>query len=162
MHITIRDMGADDLEGKAYVQWQSCQETYAGLVDADFLEVFTLDRCIGIARRWQENTLIAQADGSTVGFASYNKYRDDSLAKCGEIYALYVLRAYQGRGIGYALMQACLDRLSGYPLIALWVLEGNERAIRFYRRVGFTPDGCTQDIVLSTRRSELRMIYRRT
>lgn len=156
--VRIYDMDPGNVEGKAFVHWQSWQETYAGLVDEDFLKGFTLEQCVGIAKRWPENTLIAEVGGRAVGFASYNKYRDDTLDHCGEVYALYVLRAFQGQGIGYALMQACLERLSKYPKIALWVLEGNEQAIHFYQRVGFALDGAQTEIVLGTVRTELRMV----
>jgi len=41
----------------------------------------------------------------------------------------------------------------------VWVLKGNERAIRFYERYGFRFDGTEQEIKLGTSNTELRMIY---
>jgi len=43
--------------------------------------------------------------------------------------------------LSFALMKKALDALSEYPQTAVWVLTGNERAIRFYRRCGFEFDG---------------------
>ena len=52
--------------------------------------------------------------------------------------ALYVLAEHWKTGVGFALWQAGLQHLieQGYQRLILWVLTGNERAIRFYRSVG--------------------------
>ncbi|MFJ7270521.1 hypothetical protein ACIQV3_28450 [Streptomyces sp. NPDC099050] len=34
-------------------------------------------------------------------------------------------------------------RRAPYPAVRLWVVEGNDRARRFYERAGFGPDGGT-------------------
>ncbi len=48
---------------------------------------------------------------------------------------------YHGTGVGLRLMEAGLEKLKEYPKVSLWVLKGNERAIRFYRKRGSYPDG---------------------
>ena len=58
-------------------------------------------------------------------------------------------------------MNAAVGQLAGYGRIALWVLEGNERAIGFYERYGFCFDGESAEIMLGTPRRELRMVYLR-
>ena len=65
------------------------------------------------------------------------------------------------QGLGYALMNAAVEKLSAYEKIAVWVLKGNERAIRFYERYGFRFDGTEAEIMLGTPNTELRMIYER-
>jgi ribosomal protein S18 acetylase RimI-like enzyme len=46
-------------------------------------------------------------------------------------------------------MTAALQRLDASDIpVSLWVLEGNERAVRFYRRHGFVPDGATKPEVI--------------
>ncbi len=64
---------------------------------------------------------------------------------------LYVRRGVLGRGVGAALMRACLDEAarSGHETIWLGVWERNERAIAFYRRWGFAEVG-TQLFFLGT------------
>ena len=54
----------------------------------------------------------------------------------GELCALYVDPDHWGRGIGVALVSAARARLFdlGFRKAILWVLEGNVRAERFYRR----------------------------
>ena len=61
----------------------------------------------------------------------------------GELCALYVDPDHWGRGIGVALVSAARARLFdlGFREAILWVLEGNVRAERFYRRDQWTPDG---------------------
>ena len=147
-----------EMEGKAYVHYKSWQETYPALVDPDYLAGMTLERCIEIARKWPDSLLVAKDGERVVGFVGYGAYRDDTLPRTGEIYALYVLAAYHGRGIGRALMNAAVAKLSGYQKIALWVLKGNERAVRFYESYGFRPDGTEAEIILGAPNMELRMI----
>lgn len=89
------------------------------------------------------------------------KYRDETLTDCGEIFAIYVLADYYGQKVGYELMNAAFEKLAAYNHIAVWVLKGNERAIKFYERYGFRFDGTEQEIKLGTPNTELRMIYER-
>ena len=48
-----------------------------------------------------------------------------------------------------------------YRRVAVWVLEGNERAIGFYTRVGYRFDGKKQALTLGTAVTEARMILDR-
>ena len=69
---------------------------------------------------------------------------DDGVVKglidvCGdEIEKLYVEPAFQGRGIGAALLAHAVARLGARRL---WALEKNAGALRFYARHGFAPTG---------------------
>ena len=53
-------------------------------------------------------------------------------------------------------MNAAMEQLRGYDQVALWVLKGNARALRFYERYGFRLDGTQAEIRIGT---ELRMLY---
>lgn len=151
----------DEINGKGYVHYKSWHETYTGLVDMGYLEWLTLDQCIAIAHKWLDNILVAKDGEKVVGFVGYGAYRDDTLPAHGEVFAIYVLAEYQGRKIGYALMNAALEKLSAYKKIAVWVLKGNNNAIRFYERYGFHFDGTEAEIMLGAPNKELRMIYER-
>lgn len=150
-----------ETQGKGYVHYRSWHETYAGLVDAEYLKGVTLQKCTDIARRWPEGILVAKDGEDVIGFVGYGAYRDDSLPGYGEIYALYVLARHHGKQAGFELMNAALEKLSGYTKIALWVLKGNDGAIRFYKRYGFRPDGAESEILLGTPCTELRMVLER-
>ena len=56
-----------------------------------------------------------------------------------EIQRIYLLQSQTGQGAGRQLMNFCLDwaRLSGYEAVWLGVWERNERALTFYRKMGF-------------------------
>lgn len=147
-----------DMVGRGRVHWQSWQETYTGLMPQAVLDNQTEEKCVNIARRFPDNTLVAKVNGEVVGFVCYGAYRDESLPDAGEISALYLLRAHQRCGIGRALTDAAMRKLASYPRIALWVLKGNENAIRFYQKYGFCFDGTEKHSAAGT---ELRMIYKR-
>jgi GNAT superfamily N-acetyltransferase len=69
------------------------------------------------------------------------------------LWALYVARAHLGTGLGRALLEWAV----GDGPAELWVAEGNERAIAFYRRHGFAEDGsAVEDAVVPL--VEVRMV----
>lgn len=150
-----------EIDGKGYVHYKSWHETYTGLVDTAYMEGITLEKCTGIARRWPDNIMVAKEGDKVIGFVGFGAYRDETLPGHGEVFALYVLEEYHGRKVGYELMNAALERLSAYQKIAVWVLKGNDRAIRFYERYGFHFDGTEAEIMLGSPNTELRMIYQR-
>lgn len=159
---TIKRMeGEAETDGKGYVHYKSWHETYAGLIDENYMEGITPEKCIEIARRWPENIIVAKDGDRVIGFVGFGAYRDNTLPGYGEIFAIYVLKEYHGKRVGYELMNAALERLSDYEKIAVWVLRGNDRAIRFYERYGFRFDGAESEIVLGSPNTELRMIYDR-
>ena len=90
--------------------------------------------------------LIAEIDGQPVG---YTRLRQDPPPDCVkgmhpiEIVRLYSVKEWIGRGVGAALMQACLNEAAraGHDVIWLDVWEKNPRAIAFYQRWGFQKVG---------------------
>ena len=161
-NVVIKKMESEDeINGKGYVHYKSWHETYTGLIDSDYLERQTLEKCIATAHRCPDNILVAKDGDKVVGFVGYGAYRDDALPACGEVFAIYVLAAYHGQRVGYELMKAAIEKLSAYKKVAVWVLKGNERAIRFYKRFGFRFDGTEAEIMLGTPNTELRMIFER-
>lgn len=154
----------EELRGKARVHCQAWKEAYAGLVDPTFLDSRTLEMSLRRAQTAYDKgiaTLLAKDGEQVVGFADYGPYRGDDLQNTGEVYAIYVLQDYYGRGVGRALMRQALDALRAYPRAAVWVLRGNARAIRFYERCGFRFDGAEQTITLGTPITEARMLLSR-
>lgn len=152
---------AGETDGRAYVHYKSWQETYEGLIDPAYRNKTTLEKCLAIAHSACENVLIAKDGDKTIGFVGFGEYRGGDIHGFGEIYGIYVLKAYHGKKIGYSLMNAAIKELSEYKKIALRVLKGNERAIRFYERYGFYFDGTENQIMLGTPNTKLRMIYER-
>lgn len=148
----IREATVADAAHVAEVHVRSWQVAYRGLVPQDYLD--GLDPAARRERwsalladdRWpRAGTLVAELDDRIVGFASILPARDADLdpAAFGEIAAFYLDPGVWRRGIGRRLMAAALDRLAaaGYPRAALWVLDTNLRARRFYEATGWRCDG---------------------
>lgn len=162
MDIIIKPMETPaEIEGKAYVHWKAWQETYTGLVDQTYLDSLTLEKRVEKAYQWPDGILVAKDGSRVVGFVGYGPHRDEALPDTGEVFAIYILREYYGKQVGHALMRAALRQLSEYRRIAVWVLKGNRRAIRFYEKCGFQFDGTEKPIILGRECAELRMILAR-
>ena len=149
--ILIRDMLPDEAEAKGLIHYQTWQETYSGLIDAEYLSRQTLLKCQEIVRQWPDNTLIAQKDGKMVGYCCYGKGKNGT----GHIFALYLLKEAQGQGIGRKLLDKAIERLNGCTCITLGVLETNRHAIGFYQHYDFRFTGNSQVLRIGT---ELEMI----
>lgn len=159
MVITIKAMEtAEEIESKSFVHWQTWREAYDEILPAEFQEQMTLDKCRFYSQKYPENTLIALDDAKVVGFVSYGDFRDPATI-AGEIFALYVLKDYYGKGVGQQLMQTAFAALDDYQEIILWVLEDNKRAIAFYEKMGFILDGEEKIVEFGKAVKEKRMIY---
>jgi diamine N-acetyltransferase len=98
--------------------------------------------------------LIAELEAEVVGYCRLREGpAPTSVSGCRpiEIVRFYALAAWIGRGIGAALMRACLDLAGQRACDTIWldVWERNLRAIAFYRRWGFAEVG-TQPFVLGS------------
>ena len=154
----------DEIFGKAYVHCQAWKEAYAGLIDQDFLDSRTVEMSEQRARKAFETgvlTLVAKDGDRVVGFVDYGPYRGEYLKDTGEVYAIYVLKEFYGKGVGYALMTKALGALSEFRQAAVWVLKGNDRAVQFYERWGYHFDGQEQILTLGTPVTVARMILER-
>ena len=156
-NLEIKTMETDDeIRGKAYVHWKSWHDAYPGLVDQGYLDAMTLEKCEKMAYSWLDNLIVAKDNNRVIGFVGYGD-RGDKAPDTGEIFALYVLAEYYGKGVAQQLMGEGLKQLSNYPQICLWVLKENKRAIRFYEKCGFVPTG--EELINSNiRAAEIRMV----
>jgi len=86
-------------------------------------------------------TLLVERDGAIVGFAQLRRGEESSAhgASPLEIARIYVDHSLHGLGVGATLMRACVDaaRARGHDVLWLGVWESNERAISFYKKMGF-------------------------
>lgn len=90
--------------------------------------------------------LIAEMGGITVGFAQLKTGEAPAAVpgqKTIEIVRFYARKPWIGRGVGAALMQACLNEAiaAGSDVIWLGVWEENPRALAFYKTWGFNEVG---------------------
>jgi GNAT superfamily N-acetyltransferase len=144
--IRIRRALPEDAEALGPLHMDVWDDAYTGLMPQEILD----DRRTKIERRverWREilstaeqPTWLAEDSDELAGFAGSGPGRDNDVDLDLELYALYVRAAYYGTGVGYALFEQAVGDRACY----LWVLAGNDRAIRFYERQGFRLDG-TED-----------------
>jgi len=90
--------------------------------------------------------LIAELDGAAAGYARLKMGTPPACIggeRPIEIVRFYACKEWIGRGIGPALMQACLDEAGRRSCDVVWldVWEQNPRAIAFYRKWGFVEVG---------------------
>ena len=141
MDITVKQMETEDeIKGKAYVHWRAWHEAYSDIVSREYLDRLTREKCEEIAFKWTDNILVAKDADRVIGFVGYG-CRENEDPKTGEIFALYVLSDFYGKGVAQKLMKEALEKLKSYPHICLRVLKENKRAIRFYQKCGFVTDG---------------------
>lgn len=165
----IRRALADDALGVATVHVRSWQAAYRGLLPDPYLDQLDVERRrVGWTRAIAETdwprggTLVAaEANANVVGFANVGPARDDDVDPLvvGELAAIYALPAVWGSGVGRRLMVAAVNVLrdAGNAEAILWVLEGNDRAQRFYEIGGWQLDGAAKDVVIAdTHLAEVR------
>lgn len=139
---TIAEPTADDLDEMGRVHVQVWREAYAGILPDDYLA--GLDPTFG-PRRWRErfgtspdvSWWLARDDEGIVGMATSGPPRDDDAPAPLELYAINVLRRGHGTGLAGELMARTVGDRAAY----LWVLDGNDRAMAFYRKHGFADEG---------------------
>jgi len=144
--VVVRRATPADAEPLALLHLDTWDEAYTGLMPQQILDD---RRARGEERvaRWHtiltesdEPTLVAAGPEGLIGFAGVGAGRDHDMDTELELLALYVRARWWGTGVGYALFEETVGDRAAY----LWVLAGNERAIRFYERQGFRLDG-TED-----------------
>jgi ribosomal protein S18 acetylase RimI-like enzyme len=145
--VPVRPADTADAAAVARVQAATWRTAYAGLMPAAVLDGMSEEAG---TPRWSGRlagegwVYVAEDGGEVVGFVSGGAARDDDLPPgYGEIVALYVLPAFQGRGHGRALVAAAFGRIaaSGGTACALWVLATNAAGRAFYEAHGWTCDG---------------------
>lgn len=169
MQVRIRPAVATDLDQVVAVNLESWRHVSAGHVPQERIDAFTPKEC---SARWRrrfgklgthpEQLLVAEQDGSVIGFSYFGPASDDDKAGqgCGQIFLIYLKPDCIGYGVGNELIKQTLSALvsAGYNQVALWVLVSNERARAFYSRHEFIPDGATD---LDTSTGTARMRYGR-
>lgn len=166
VRFAISRLGRDEAADYAHSHIELLNTTYAHLVDAAYarLRRAELDARVAelladldeaeaadaVGRDPARRHLVAHtARGAIVGIASAGEgvggWERPAL---GDLWTppattfaldhLYVVPGAQGTGLGQALLDAALP---GRRAAFLWVFRDNARAIRFYERNGFTPDG---------------------
>ena len=150
MGFTVRHPIPDDSARIAEVHIAAWRVAYEGIMPEDYLAGLNVSR---LSDNWA-NTIENPAEGVTqlVGeiddviqaIATVGPFRDRSEIDdpSGELWMINAHPDAFGRGIGTVLHQHAIDQLrsDGHHRAALWVVDENPRARRFYEREGWQLD----------------------
>ena len=151
MDIRIRSANPSDAGPIARVHVDTWRTTYAGIVPDDYLASLSY---VNRESSWGEilaadqpgtsNFVTETHGGEVVGFAGGGPEREGNRTYRGELYAIYLLKEYQRKGIGHRLVSAVAKRLlvDGFSSMLIWVLKDNHPACRFYESLGGEQVGC--------------------
>jgi ribosomal protein S18 acetylase RimI-like enzyme len=138
--IKIRYAEAKDIEDMIDVNLKTWRTTYASIIDEDYLlEREKEKERENRVKRDKDNFGRLEVEGrkvykcvaidneKVIGTATYGKCRQEDrygLTNAGEIYAIYILKEYQQRGIGKKLINFAVNDLI------------NENYVKFYKKIG--------------------------
>ena len=141
--ILIRDANEDDYPAIAKISVVVWQHAYRGMIDENFLNNISWEQRLEGRLKWVSDqnkySIVAVCNGKIIGFCDFGVAIHPQYSK-GEIYTLYILPDYQGRGVGTMLMERamlCLEKEGLTPYIVI-VLEKNIPAQTFYEKLGFS------------------------
>jgi GNAT superfamily N-acetyltransferase len=138
-----------DVAAVVALRERSWRAAYAGLVPPEAFERLGSPE---VVQRWRHGlddpnraAVLCVAGDQLLGFTTYGPSRDDDLdpGSVGELYAIYLDPDVWRGGVGSLLLADVIRGLTdrGYRRAALWTIEGNDRARRFYEKHGWTHDG---------------------
>jgi diamine N-acetyltransferase len=145
--ITIRFATTADAALIADMSRQTFYETFAASntkedMDKFMNEVFTREGLIKEVERGVDIFLLAYDGDEAVGYVRMRESQTPASfagASAIEIARIYATGNAIGKGVGKALMNACVEIASERKKSIIWlgVWEHNERAINFYKKWGF-------------------------
>lgn len=144
----IRHATLADAERMGFINAASWRTTYKGLIDDRAFDVMTHEAMVAkwtrIITHYATNpsfALVAEVDGEVVGYISCgpNTHPDQSQFEW-ELFAVYLLKEHQGKGIGKALFCEAVNEMKrlGVKSLVLYVLSSNTPSRKFYE--SFKPD----------------------
>ncbi len=160
----VRTANLEDVGAMSRVHSRAWKGAYVDFISANYLEGISEDGWIPLLNRALKKNIheaaVFELDGSITGTITFGQgAAENPLAagtftqtgNAGEIISLYVLPEYWACKQGYELMKFAVERLKqqGYSNCYLWVIQKNERAVRFYRRFGFKGTGELLTVMLA-------------
>ena len=135
--ITLRDARAEDAPRLAELHVRTFRETHKGGPEVEFRE-----------QQWREKfrsgqlvfCVVLETDSrELIGFASGELHRAEPPGYGGELNKIYLLREWQGRGLGHRLLCASAARFlrAGIPSMLLFG-DAASRSNGFYEAMGGT------------------------
>lgn len=139
MSITVQPAKIEDIKQIKQVLVETWIDTYQSFIPVEVIRKIT-------ALWHKPETLAAEMENESVCFAVAKDENNDILGlltadrredEIITVSRLYVLPAYQRRGIGPKLLDACIAAFPGAGYLRLLVEADNEKGLAFYRKQGF-------------------------
>jgi GNAT superfamily N-acetyltransferase len=121
------------------------------------------------SQTWIERTTLAADGDDRVIFLAFDGEEcvglagacDDDLGADKQLISMWVAPTHRGTDVARDLVQAVLGwaAASGARTLGLWVTRGNDRAQRFYERMGFVVTGDAQPLPSDPCKDEIRMVH---
>jgi GNAT superfamily N-acetyltransferase len=152
--VTVRTAVPADVTAMAALHVRAWRATYIGMLPDAFLAGLKVADREAMWRRSvtepdlapaERVILVAEAEGTVLGFAAAGHARGDDEFGLGELYAINVDPPAWGRGAGRALLAGATAWLDGrFAVSILWVVDRNQRARTLYERAGWSLDSATK------------------
>lgn len=140
----IRSANFNDAADIASVHISAWQESYKNIINQEYLNQISFIAKLQLreqmlANQSSENiSLVGVHDGKIIGFCDGGRSRETSNEYSGEIYAIYLLEEFKGKGIGSELFSHMRNHLinNGLTPYIVRVLAENKFACKFYKKHG--------------------------
>jgi predicted acetyltransferase len=143
MKYKIRKKERKDCFEVAHVVTLAWNETYKGIVSDDFLKGLYLNEkkrannsynCFNDSNNHQ---YVLEVNGKVVGFINVGASNDKDYEYYGEIFAIYIINEYKGKGYGKELIKVGIEELKqmGFTKMIIGCLDGNT-SNEFYKHLG--------------------------
>jgi RimJ/RimL family protein N-acetyltransferase len=143
----IRPLGPDDLDAYTTLRRRALAESprsFAASPEDDF----TMEALRESMRRAPDWMLLGAFDGALIGAVGLIRDRHRKASHKAHVWGMYVVPGHRGRGVGAALVEACIAHASSLPGVAaltLGVTDASAAARRLYERAGFQSWGTELD-----------------
>jgi ribosomal protein S18 acetylase RimI-like enzyme len=138
----VRRLTRDDIPAVQRITWETWVDAYASFVPVEDLRAYFEDhysttRLADFLSEENSGGFIAECDGVAAGYARTSFKKEEARFY---VQSLYVLPAYQGRGLGTKLLAASEKRALDFKVNAIWlgVMVQNVRTVEWYKRIGFS------------------------
>ena len=143
MNCIIREKKYEDCADCERVYTLSWQQTYKGIVNAEFLSNLDNNEKDRISRSQEkfyidnDKRFVLEVDNQIVGVLSIGKSRNQKYLNCGELKSIYILDGYKGQGFGNKLFIKAIEELInlGYKDMIIACLQDNPTN-EFYKHLG--------------------------
>ncbi len=146
--LIIKKAKPEDADILAKLGKRTFTEAYAGKIPKQALKKYVLGnfshKAIALELALKNSSFsIAYKEKTPAGYSKINISRNvhgEKDSRCSELERVYVLKEFQGQGIGNALLKkfehAAKKRGNTFVWLGTW--EKNKRSISFYKRHGYT------------------------